>query len=154
MQERGSFFACAERKQRENQTELDKKGVAIVPARILVLERGGNLARRVAAFLPGHDYGVHVAPATRSSLAFLATFQPDLILLQVEDQADWSLLREIRAKSGVPLILCSSSRNGADAVRGLRQGADDYVRWPSSPKELGARILARLRRVEWNASDE
>jgi DNA-binding response OmpR family regulator len=125
-----------------------------VPTRILVLEKRGNLARRVAAFLPGQDYGVHVAPAARSSLAFLATFQPDLILLQVEDPVDWSLLREIRARSGVPLILCSSSWNRADAVRGLRQGADDYVRWPSSPIELGARILARLRRAEWNTSDE
>jgi DNA-binding response OmpR family regulator len=111
------------------------------------------LARKVAASLPGPDYGVHVAPATRSSLAFLATFHPDLVLLQVEDQTDWSLLREIRAESSVPLILCSSSRNRADAVRGLRQGADDYVRWPSSPKELSARILARLRRVDWTTSD-
>ena len=125
-----------------------------MPARILVLERRGNLARKVAAFLPGPDYGVHVAPATRSSLAFLATFRPDLVLLHIEDQADWRLLHEIRAVSGVPLILCSSSRNQADAARGLRQGADDYVRWPSSPSELGARILARLRRVEWNASDK
>jgi len=131
-----------------------QKEIVIVPARILVLERGGHLARKVAAFLPGQDYGVHVAPATRSSLAILATFQPDLILLQIDNQADWSLLREIRAKSGVPLILCSSSRSRADAVRGLRQGADDYVRWPASPQELGARILARLRRVEWNSSDK
>ena len=124
-----------------------------MPTRILVLERGGNLARKVATFLPGQDYGVHVAPATRSSLAFLTTFQPDLVLLQVEDQDDWSLFREIRARSGVPLILCSSSWNRADAVRGLRQGADDYVHWPSSTKELSARIVARLRRAEWNASN-
>jgi len=125
-----------------------------VPTRILVLERRGNLARKVAAFLPGQDYGVHVAPATRSSLALLGTFQPDLILLQVEDPMDWSLLRDIRARSGVPLILCSSSRNRADAVRGLRQGADDYIRWPFSLNELCARILARLRRAEWNSADE
>ncbi len=124
-----------------------------MPTRILVLERGGNLARKVASFLPGQDYGVHVAPATRSSLAFLATFQPDLVLLQVEDPDDWSLLPEIRARSGVPLILCSSSGSHTDAVRGLRQGADDYVRWPSSTRELSARILARLRRAEWNTPD-
>ena len=123
-----------------------------MPARILVLERRGNLARKVAASLSGQDYGVHVAPATRSGLACLATFQPDLILLHVEDQADWSLLHEIRVRSGAPLILCSSSRNQTDAARGLRQGADDYVRWPSPPSELGARILAHLRRAEWNAS--
>ena len=123
-------------------------------ARILVLERGGSLARKVAKFLSGQEYGVHVAPANRSSLAFLVTFQPDLVLLQVEDSEDWSLFREIRSRSGVPLILCSSTWNQADAVRGLRQGADDYVRWPSSARELSARILARLRRAEWNASDK
>ena len=125
-----------------------------MPTRILVLEGRGSLARKVAAFLPGQDYGVHVAPATRSCLIFLGAFQPDLILLQVEDPIDWSLLRAIRARSGVPLILCSSSGNRVDAVRGLRQGADDYVRWPASLSELGARILARLRRAEWNASDK
>lgn len=125
-----------------------------MPTRILVLERGGNLARKVATFLPGQDYGVHVAPATRASLAFLASFQPDLVLLQVEDPADWSLLPEIRARSRVPLILCSSSGSHVDAARGLRQGADDYVRWPSSTRELSARILARLRRAEWSACDK
>lgn len=124
-----------------------------MPARILVLEKGGNLARKVATFLPGQEYGIHVAPATRSSLAFLVSFQPDLVLLQVEDAEDWSLFHEIRSRSGVPLILCSSTWNRADAVRGLRQGADDYVRWPSSTRELSARILARLRRAEWNAAD-
>ena len=129
------------------------KGAAIVPTRILIFERKGSLARGMAAFLPGRDYGIHVTPATRSSLALLATFRADLILLHVEDPADWGLLGEIRARCGVPVILCSACQDQADAVRGLRQGADDYVRWPSSQIELEARILARLRRARWDSSD-
>ena len=129
------------------------KGAAIVPTRILIFERKGSLARRVAAFLPGRDYGIHVTPATRSSLALLATFRADLILLHVEEPADWGLLGEIRARCGVPVILCSACQSQTDAVRGLRQGADDYVRWPSSQIELEARIQARLRRARWDSSD-
>ena len=125
-----------------------------MPTRILIFEKHDSLARSVAAFLPEQDYGIHVAPATKSGLAFLAAFQPDLILLQVKDPVDWTLLSEIRARSGAPLILCSSSRNPADVARGLRQGANAYVRWPSSPIELGARILACLRRAKWNAAGE
>ena len=125
-----------------------------MPTKILILEVRGNLARAVAAFMPGQDNVVHAAPATRTGLAVVASFKPDLILLQVETPVDWNFLRELRATSDVPLILCSSSWNQADLVQSLRQGADDYVRWPSSPVALGARILARLRRAEWNASGE
>jgi len=134
--------------------KLAEKGAVMVPTRILVFERRGNLARGVAECLPGQDYGVHVTPATRSSLAFLVTFHPDLVLLHVDDPDDWGLFHEIRARSGVPLILCSSSWNEAEAVQGLRQGADDYVRWPTSSAELGARILARLRRARWSAAEK
>lgn len=116
-----------------------------------MLDRYGSLARQVAALFPGQDYGVHVAPATASSLPFLTTIQPDLVLLWLEKPADWILFHEIRARSGVPLILCSTSADRADAVRGLQQGADDYVRWPSPGEELGARIAARLRRARWKA---
>jgi len=125
-----------------------------MPTRILIFEGRGSLARGVAAFLPGKGNVIHVAPAATSGLAVLDTFQPDLILLQVEDPVGWSLLREIRTRTSVPLILCSSSGNKADAVRGLKQGADDYVRLPSSPIELGARILAHLRRAQWTAAGE
>ena len=125
-----------------------------MPNRILILQVRGNLARAVAAFMPGERNVVHAAPAATSSLAIVATFRPDLILLQVETPVDWSLLREIRAASSVPLILCSSTWNQTDLIKGLRQGADDYVRWPSSPVALGARILACLRRAEWNAAGD
>jgi DNA-binding response OmpR family regulator len=125
-----------------------------VPTKILILEVRGNLARAVAAFLPGQGNVVHAAPAAKSSLAIVARFRPDLILLQVENPVDWGLLREIRATSDVPLILCSSTWSQTDLIQGLRQGADDYVRWPSSPIALGARILARLRRAQWDAAGE
>jgi len=139
---------------RQHDQQLDQKGPAIMPNRILILQVRGNLARAVAAFMPGERNVVHAAAAERSSLDIVASFRPDLILLQVETPVDWSLLREIRAASSVPLILCSSTWNQTDLIRGLRQGADDYVRWPSSPVALGARILACLRRAEWNASGQ
>ena len=56
--------------------------------------------------------------------------------------------REIRAESGVPIVMLTAKSDTVDVVLGLESGADDYVVKPFKPKELVARIRARLRRGE------
>jgi two-component system response regulator MtrA len=53
--------------------------------------------------------------------------------------------RQIRAESGVPIVMLTARRDTVDVVRGLESGADDYVVKPFKPKELVARVRARLR---------
>jgi two-component system response regulator MtrA len=54
----------------------------------------------------------------------------------------------IRAESGVPIIMLTAKSDTVDIVLGLESGADDYVVKPFKPKELVARMRARLRRTD------
>src|SRR5690606_31331691 len=56
--------------------------------------------------------------------------------------------RAIRAESGVPIVMLTAKSDTVDVVLGLESGADDYVMKPFKPKELVARMRARLRRSE------
>jgi len=53
--------------------------------------------------------------------------------------------RQIRAESGVPIVMLTAKGDTTDIVLGLESGADDYIVKPFKPKELVARVRARLR---------
>jgi len=82
----------------------------------------------------------------------LATFheaRPDLVLLDLmlpgRDGVD--VCKDLRAESGVPIIMLTAKSDTIDVVNGLEAGADDYVAKPFKAKELVARIRTRLRRT-------
>jgi two-component system response regulator MtrA len=54
----------------------------------------------------------------------------------------------VRAESGVPIVMLTAKGDTVDVVVGLESGADDYVVKPFKPKELVARIRARVRRLD------
>jgi two-component system response regulator MtrA len=56
--------------------------------------------------------------------------------------------KDIRAESGVPIVMLTAKSDTVDVVVGLESGADDYVVKPFKPKELVARIRARVRRFD------
>ena len=56
--------------------------------------------------------------------------------------------KQIRSESGVPIIMLTAKSDTVDVVLGLESGADDYVVKPFKPKELVARMRARLRRTD------
>src|SRR5690606_14349325 len=74
--------------------------------------------------------------------------RPDLVLLDLmlpgADGID--VCRQIRAESGVPIVMLTAKSDTVDVVLGLESGADDYISKPFKPKELVARVRARLRR--------
>jgi two-component system response regulator MtrA len=68
------------------------------------------------------------------------------LMLPGKDGID--VCKEIRAESGVPIVMLTARSDTIDVVVGLESGADDYVAKPFKPKELIARIRARVRRFE------
>ena len=72
----------------------------------------------------------------------------DLVLLDVglPDITGFEICRTLRTFSEVPVIFLTARDSEIDRVVGLELGADDYVVKPFSPRELAARVRARLRR--------
>ena len=76
--------------------------------------------------------------------------KPDLVLLDLMlpgiDGID--VCRQIRAESGVPIVMLTAKSDTVDVVLGLESGADDYIVKPFKSKVLIARVRARLRRTD------
>lgn len=75
---------------------------------------------------------------------------PDLILLDLmlPGMNGVDICRSIRQISSVPIVMLTAKTDTVDVVLGLESGADDYITKPFKPKELVARIRARLRRTD------
>src|SRR5207244_12528179 len=75
---------------------------------------------------------------------------PDLVLLDLmlPGMNGIDVCRAIRAESGVPVVMLTAKTDTVDIVLGLESGADDYIVKPFKPKELVARVRARMRRTE------
>jgi two-component system catabolic regulation response regulator CreB len=78
----------------------------------------------------------------------------DVVVLDVglPDASGFDVCRELRGFSDVPVIFLTARNDEIDRVLGLELGADDYVTKPFSPRELVARVRARLRRAGAGAS--
>lgn len=72
----------------------------------------------------------------------------DVVVLDVglPDRSGFDVCRELRGFSDVPVIFLTARNDEIDRVLGLELGADDYMAKPFSPRELAARVRARLRR--------
>lgn len=83
------------------------------------------------------------------------SFGPDLILLDLmlPGMNGIDICREIRKESAVPVVMLTAKTDTVDVVLGLESGADDYITKPFKPKELVARIRARLRRTDETPAD-
>ena len=98
--------------------------------------------------LRDEGFQIDVIPTANQFWAFLAEKQPDLVLLEVtlSDDDGFSLAREFRSKSDIPIIMLTKKSGVIDKVVGLEIGADDYMTKPFEMRELIARIRSMLRR--------
>jgi len=80
----------------------------------------------------------------------------DLVLLDVmlPEYDGWTVCREIRKESDVPIIMLTARSEDFDEIYGFEAGADDYVKKPVKPSTLVARINALFRRMEKGKPEE
>ena len=116
---------------------------------ILVVDDDTSILRLVRIKLQAEGYQVITATNGQEAVELVEREHPDLVVLDLMMPVmdGMEALRQIRRLSRVPVILLTARSSGADKVRGLDLGADDYVTKPFDPDELAARVSAVLRRT-------
>jgi len=119
-------------------------------ARILVVDDDPALAEMLTIVLRGEGFDTAVVRDGAKALEVFRDTHPDLVLLDLmlPGTSGLDVCKEIRAESGTPIIMLTAKTDTVDVVLGLEAGADDYVMKPFKPKELTARIRARLRQAD------
>lgn len=89
------------------------------------------------------------ASSGAEALAIWRAQNPDMVVLDVmmPDMDGFSVLKEIRRTSRVPVLMLTARGEAEDRVEGLENGADDYLAKPFLPKELLLRVGSILNRV-------
>jgi two-component system, OmpR family, response regulator MtrA len=118
--------------------------------RVLVVDDDTALAEMLGIVLRGEGFDTSVCGDGAHALEVFRATRPDLVLLDVmlPGRDGIEVCRQIRAESGVPIVMLTAKTDTVDVVLGLESGADDYVVKPFKPKELVARVRARLRRTD------
>lgn len=130
-----------------------------MPSRILVVEDEEAIREMLCFVLDQQGYESIEAENYQKALNGLQEPYPDLILL------DWMFpggsgikllkyLKQDELLRQIPVVMLTARGEEEDKVRGLENGADDYVTKPFSPKVLMARLKAVLRRVNPTSLDD
>src|SRR5688572_6691933 len=124
--------------------------------RVLVVEDDASIRRGLVDALQYAGYGVVQCDNGASAAQVAIESAIDLVLLDVmlPGRDGFSILNELRqAKPTLPVIMVTARGAESDRVRGLCDGADDYVVKPFSALELLARVEAVLRRSPERPTD-
>src|SRR5881397_3133410 len=124
-------------------------------ARVLVVDDDPALAEMLGIVLRSEGFLPSFVADGERALAAFREVKPDIVLLDLmlPGMSGLDVCRAIRAESGTPIIMLTAKTDTLDVVLGLESGADDYVVKPFKPKELVARMRARLRHHEELASE-
>jgi DNA-binding response OmpR family regulator len=124
-----------------------------VEGRILIVEDDLTVAEVVVDYLRHAGLEPRHALDGQSALEVAATWQPDLVVLDLmlPGVGGLEVCRQLREgrdpQAPLPVIMLTALGEESDRVRGLEGGADDYVTKPFSPRELTLRVQAVLRRA-------
>jgi DNA-binding response OmpR family regulator len=128
-------------------------------SRILVVEDEAHIADGVRFNLEQEGYEVEVVGDGRSAVDLLthaegSTGLPfDLVILDLmlPEMSGFEVARRTRASGNfVAILMLTAKDDGPDIVRGLEEGADDYLTKPFRLEELLARVRVLLRRRRWD----
>src|ERR687894_449242 len=116
--------------------------------RVLVVEDEESFSDALSYIMRKEGFESVVATTGPEALAEFDRGGADIVLLDLmlPGLPGTEVCRQLRSRSGVPIIMLTAKDSEVDKVVGLELGADDYVTKPYSARELVARIRAVLRR--------
>ncbi|MCG7278815.1 response regulator transcription factor [Corynebacterium imitans] len=118
--------------------------------KILVVDDDPAINEMLTIVLEAEGFDTSSVQDGAEAVEAFHTYDPDLVLLDLmlPGVNGIDICREIRRTSAVPIVMLTAKTDTVDVVLGLESGADDYITKPFKPKELIARIRARLRRAD------
>jgi two-component system alkaline phosphatase synthesis response regulator PhoP len=121
--------------------------------RILVVDDDREVVRLIRAYLEQAGFEVRAAHDGETAVHMIRRERPDLLLLDLmlPGMDGWEITRLVRADptlAHIPIIMLTARVDDTDKIVGLELGADDYVTKPYNPREVVARVRARLRQPE------
>ena len=122
-------------------------------ARVLVVDDDQALSEMLGIVLRAEGYDALFCDDGSKAQGIFKETKPDLVLLDLMLPGidGIEVCKRIRSESGVPIVMLTARGDTLDIVKGLESGADDYIVKPFKPKELVARIKARLRKDDLKA---
>jgi len=116
---------------------------------ILVVDDNQQILDLLKNVLEQEGFGVTTANTGESARLAVEAQDFDLVVMDIglPDEDGFSLTREIRSSSNIPIIILTGKHEEMDHVLGLELGADDYVVKPFRPREFVARVRTVLRRA-------
>lgn len=123
--------------------------------KILVIDDDIELCSLLMQCLGNEGFEVSCLNDGQKALPFLKSNQTDLIILDVmlPEIDGFTVLRQIRAWSDIPVIMLSAKGEEMNKVLGLKTGADDYITKPFGLSELIARVESLFRRCNARNQD-
>jgi two-component system response regulator RegX3 len=122
-------------------------------AKILIIEDVRELAELISLYLEKDGMETRRFETAESALECLASFQPDLVVLDLNlpGMDGFEFLQRFRKTFATPVLIVSARDADEDIISGLGSGADEFVTKPFSPRVLVARVRAMIRRVQDSA---
>lgn len=117
----------------------------VSPANILVVDDDDFQRRLLSVSLEAEGYTVQCAGSANEAWACIAHEQPDLILLDVllPDVSGYEITRQLKSQkstAGIPIIMITGLDDRNARLRGLREGAEDFLIKPVDRSELSVRV--------------
>jgi DNA-binding response OmpR family regulator len=130
-----------------------------VKERILVVEDEAHIADGLRFNLEAEGYEVAVAPDGAEGARLLTDpderFDLVILDLMLPEMSGFEVARRTRASGNfVAILILTAKEESSDVVRGLEEGADDYLTKPFQLDELLARVKGLLRRRRWDGANE
>ncbi|MCD8152584.1 MAG: response regulator transcription factor [Clostridiales bacterium] len=122
-------------------------------ALIYIVEDDSSIREIETIALKNSNYMVCAFEKAKDFYKKMEEITPDLILLDImlPDESGYDILKKLRTNPStkrIPVIMVTAKTTEMDMIRGLDEGADDYIKKPFSIMELITRVKVLLRRTE------
>ncbi|WP_108672410.1 response regulator transcription factor [Peribacillus acanthi] len=117
--------------------------------KVLLVDDETRMLNLLELYLSPHGYKCIKKNSGDEAIGFLMNEHADLLILDVMMPGldGWTTCAKVREFSSIPIIMLTARSGDEDMVKGLKNGADDYVTKPLNPDVLLARMEALFRRI-------